>query len=117
MENSRLFSQDPQHTATHSDGVTQTSTTEPPLSEAEHTARRGPQLLEQTCIRVAGGKFRGVLCSGAVATMYIPFSQLTSSGHRDLSKSESRFKWSEAPRDPALAEQLLPAGDYYFSRG
>lgn len=49
--------------------------------------------------------------------MYIPFSQLTSSGHQDLSKSESRFKWNEAPRDPALAEQLLPADDYYFSRG
>lgn len=45
IENSRLFSQDPQHTATHSDGVTQTSTTEPPLSEAEHTARPGPQLV------------------------------------------------------------------------
>lgn len=37
-----LFSQDPQHTATHSDGVTQTSTTEPPLSEAAHTARPRP---------------------------------------------------------------------------
>ncbi|AWP01912.1 Hypothetical protein SMAX5B_013097 [Scophthalmus maximus] len=30
------------HTATHSDGVTQASTTEPPLSDAEHTARPGP---------------------------------------------------------------------------
>lgn len=49
--------------------------------------------------------------------MYIPFSQLTLPGHQDLSKSESRFKWSEAPRDLALAEQLLLAMDYYFSRG
>lgn len=53
-------------------------------------------------------------CSAGV---YKPFSQLTSSGHRDLSKSESRFKWSEAPGDPALAEQLLLADHYYFSRG
>lgn len=67
---------------------------------------------------VAGGKFRGVLFKQHSSTsVYIPFSQLTSLGHQDLSKSESRFKWSEAPRDPALAEQLLLAVDYYFSKG
>lgn len=35
------FSQDPQRTATHSDGVTRTAATEPPLSEAQRAARRG----------------------------------------------------------------------------
>lgn len=35
------FSQDPQHTATHSDGVTRTFATEPPLSEAQRAARPG----------------------------------------------------------------------------
>lgn len=38
MESSGLFFL----TATHSDGVTQTSTTEPALSEAQHTARPRP---------------------------------------------------------------------------
>lgn len=35
------FSQEPQHTATHSDGVTRSVATEPPLSEAQRAARRG----------------------------------------------------------------------------
>lgn len=61
--------------------------------------------------------WRGFIQRRCSTSMYIPFSQLTSSGHQDLSKSESRFKWSGAPRDPASAEQLLPAVDYYFSRG
>lgn len=39
MRRSGLFSQGLQHTATHSDGVTQALTTEPPLSKAQHTAR------------------------------------------------------------------------------
>lgn len=60
---------------------------------------------------------RGFMLRCCSTAMYIPFSQLTSSGHQDLSKSESPFKWSKAPGSPALAEQLLPTGDYYFSRG
>lgn len=48
-----LFSQDSQHTAIHSNGVTQALTTEPPLSEAQHNARprsaAGPYIGESLC--------------------------------------------------------------------
>lgn len=60
--------------------------------------------------------WRGFIQQHSSTSVYIPFSQLTSLGHQDLSKSESRFKWSEAPRDPASAEQLLLAVDYYFCK-
>lgn len=61
--------------------------------------------------------WRGLIQQQSSTSVYIPYSQLTSLGHQDLSKSESLFKCSEAPRDQARAEQLLLAVDYYFSKG